>query len=196
MVLSVKSHQTTLIVAYVAERGVHVHSELKDSSNWVCVRWHEIRLGFLVILDDGLCDFSSNNHFLSVKESSGRCLQSSCPYHLTATADEISLIFLQTKHFLLLTSPLPFTLSIIFLKHLWIFSDTVFGTRHYPPPSGAHTRANPFYAQTPRPISTKTHVRCTHGYTCVAHSLICTHNSSSSSYYFSSFSIPMCNNEK
>ena len=72
------------------------------------MRCHEIGLGFiLVILDGGLCDFRSHNCFLSVEESSGRCLQSSSPYHLTTTADEISLIFLQTEHFLLLTNPLP-----------------------------------------------------------------------------------------
>jgi len=134
------------------------------------VRWYEIGLGFLLVtLDGGLYDFRNNNRFLSVEESIGCCLQSSSPYHLTAIADEISLIFLQTKHFLLLTNPLPFTLSIIFPKHLWVFSGTVFDTRHYPPPSGAHTRANPFYAQTLRLIPTETHIRCTHGHTCVAH---------------------------
>jgi len=86
MIISIKSHQTTLIVAYVIERGVHVHCEFKDISDLVCVRWHEIGLGFLlVILDGGLCDFKSNNRFLSVEESNGRCLQTSSPYHLTAT---------------------------------------------------------------------------------------------------------------
>jgi len=33
MVLFVKSHQTSLMVAYVSERGVHVHCEFKDTSD-------------------------------------------------------------------------------------------------------------------------------------------------------------------
>jgi len=85
------------------------------------VRWHEIGLGFLlVILDGGLCDFRSNNRFLSVKESRGRCLSSSSQYHLTATADEISLIFSPNQ-----TLPSPY--KPITLHSLHNFSKTFLG---------------------------------------------------------------------
>ena len=161
---------------------------------FVC-RWHEIGLGFLlVILDGGLCDFRSNNRFLSI-EVTAVC--SHLPY--------ITLLPLQMRFLSFFSKPtLPSPYKPITLHSLHIFSETFLGLlrhrlRHETLSTtlGCPHMCEPLLRtnstsdsdRDSRMLHAQAHMRR-------SHSLICPQKSSSSYYSSSSFSIPMCNNEK